>query len=117
MPGLPVNAPTEALFTIAPLPWETICRSSCFMQLHTCGWRIVISPIFPQDPKLNVTLLHCAQNLPQDQFASHRCSRVSSAVDNAHTPATDLLDNAVVGTGLTNQRQGSVISSDIRFSA
>src|SRR5215472_12894076 len=35
MPGLPVNAPTEALFTIAPLPWETICRSSCFMQLHT----------------------------------------------------------------------------------
>ena len=24
---------------------------------------------FPQDPKLNVTLLLCAQNSPQDQFA------------------------------------------------
>ena len=27
--------------------------------LPPCGWRIVISPIFPLDPKLNVTLLHC----------------------------------------------------------
>ena len=32
--------------------------------LPPCGWRIVISPIFPQDPKFNVTLLHCAQKLP-----------------------------------------------------
>src|SRR6516162_9128740 len=42
------------------------------MPNRSCGWRIVISPIFPQDPKLNVTLLHCAQNLPQDQFASDK---------------------------------------------
>src|SRR3954451_23157216 len=35
IPGLPVSAPTEALLTIAPLPWRSICRSSCFMQLHT----------------------------------------------------------------------------------
>src|SRR5437763_16417814 len=35
MPGLPVNAPTDALLTIVPLPWRSICRSSCFMQLHT----------------------------------------------------------------------------------
>src|SRR5215469_16295168 len=33
--GLPVNAPTDALLTMAPLPWRSICRSSCFMQLHT----------------------------------------------------------------------------------
>src|SRR6516225_11364951 len=42
------------------------------MPNRSCGWRIVISPIVPQDPKLNVTLLHCAQNLPQDQFARDR---------------------------------------------
>jgi hypothetical protein len=42
----------------------------------TCGWRIVISPIFPQDPKLNVALLHCAQRLPQDQFARDRVESV-----------------------------------------
>ena len=35
MPGLPVKAPTEALLTIAPLPWRCICRNSYFMQLHT----------------------------------------------------------------------------------
>src|SRR5215204_2196632 len=35
MPGLPVNAPTDALLTIAPLPWRSICRSSCFMQAQT----------------------------------------------------------------------------------
>src|SRR4051795_1327371 len=35
MPGWPVSAPTDALLTIAPLPWRSICRSSCFMQLHT----------------------------------------------------------------------------------
>jgi len=33
--GLPVNAPTDALLTIAPLPCRSICRSSYFMQLHT----------------------------------------------------------------------------------
>src|SRR5215469_520225 len=33
--GLPVNAPTDVLLTMAPLPWRSICRSSCFMQLHT----------------------------------------------------------------------------------
>src|SRR4051812_22839648 len=35
MPGLPVNAPTDALLTMAPPPWRSICRSSCFMQLQT----------------------------------------------------------------------------------
>src|SRR4051794_21767942 len=35
MPGLPVNAPTDALLTIAQPPWRSICRSSCFMQLLT----------------------------------------------------------------------------------
>jgi len=45
----------------------------CCVQINRpCGWRIVISPIFPQDPKLNVTLLHCAQKLPQDQIARDR---------------------------------------------
>ena len=36
MPGFPVNAPTEALLTMAPpLPCRSICCSSCFMQLQT----------------------------------------------------------------------------------
>jgi hypothetical protein len=29
-----------------------------FWAVQSCPWRIDISPIFPQDPKLNVTLLH-----------------------------------------------------------
>jgi hypothetical protein len=35
IPGLAFNAPTDALLTIAPLPWRSICASSYFMQLQT----------------------------------------------------------------------------------
>ena len=35
MPGFPVQGPTDALLTMAPLPWRCICWSSYFMQLHT----------------------------------------------------------------------------------
>src|SRR4051812_15740278 len=34
-PGVAGQRATEALLTIAPLPWRCICRSSCFMQFHT----------------------------------------------------------------------------------
>src|SRR3974390_3028179 len=55
---------------------------------NACGWRIVILPIFPPDPKLNVTVLHCAQNLPQDQFARDTANLASSTFTFARTASS-----------------------------
>jgi len=68
--------------------WSVRSLCACPIQIFSMCLANCYFAHFPQDPKLNVTLLHCAQNLPQDQFARDTANLASSTFTFARTASS-----------------------------